>query len=96
MTQTPVIGPLGRRLTVREAARLQGLPEWFDFGSQPDWASFKQLGNGINIGAAWWVLRQYVKRHEKLLPAHVSQPILQASPPLAGALLRPQRPRSVA
>jgi DNA (cytosine-5)-methyltransferase 1 len=38
-------------ITVQEAARLQGLPEGFDFGAQPDAASFRQLGNAVNVGA---------------------------------------------
>lgn len=60
ITQTSVVGSLGRRLTPREAARLQGVPDWFDFGDQPDAATYKQLGNGVNVGAAYYVLRQHV------------------------------------
>jgi len=60
ITQTSIVGKLGRRLTPREAARLQGLPEWFDFGEQGDPASYKQMGNGVNVGAAYFVLRQHI------------------------------------
>lgn len=60
ITQTSIIGERRRRLTPREAARLQGLPDWFDFGEQPDAATYKQLGNGVNVGAAYYVLRQHV------------------------------------
>ncbi len=60
ITQTSILGDLRRRLSPREAARLQGLPEWFDFGDQPDSATYKQMGNGINVGAAYYVLRQHV------------------------------------
>ena len=39
ITQTSIIGPKERRLSPREAARLQGLPDWFDFGDQPSSAT---------------------------------------------------------
>ena len=32
ITQTSIVGPRERRLSPRETARMQGLPEWFDFG----------------------------------------------------------------
>jgi DNA (cytosine-5)-methyltransferase 1 len=60
ITQTSIIGSLGRRLTPREAARLQGLPDWFDFGDQGDAASYKQMGNGVNVGAAYFILREHI------------------------------------
>ena len=52
MTQTSIIGSRGRRITPREAARLQGLPEGFNFGDQADSHSYRQLGNAIAVGAA--------------------------------------------
>ncbi len=67
ITQTSIIGPLKRRLSIREAARLQGLPDWFDFGDQADAATYKQLGNGVSIGAVWYVVQQTIKMHEKEL-----------------------------
>lgn len=60
ITQTSILGEFGRRLTPREAARLQGLPDWFDFGDQPDAATYKQMGNGVNVGAAYYILRQHI------------------------------------
>jgi len=60
ITQTSILGDLQRRLSPREAARLQGLPEWFDFGDQPDAATYKQMGNGVNVGAAYHVFREHV------------------------------------
>ena len=60
ITQTSILGDRKRRLSPREAARLQGLPEWFDFGPQPDAATYKQMGNGVNVGAAFHVLRENV------------------------------------
>lgn len=67
ITQTSVVGPRKRRLTTREAARLQGLPEWFDFGDQRDATTYRQLGNGVNVGVVWHVLREHVKRDEEVL-----------------------------
>ena len=62
ITQTPILGPKRRRLSVAEAAALQGLPSEFTFGDQPDSASYKQLGNGVNVGVVRHVLRQHVMR----------------------------------
>jgi DNA (cytosine-5)-methyltransferase 1 len=67
ITQTSIIGPLRRRLSTREAARLQGLPEWFDFGDQKPSLTYKQLGNGVNVGAVWHVLRNHVERDKGIL-----------------------------
>lgn len=67
ITQTSIIGPLRRRLSVQEAARLQGFPDNFDFGPQPDAATYKQLGNGVNIGAVWNVLRAHAERDAAIL-----------------------------
>lgn len=67
MTQTSIIGPRERRLSVREAARLQGLPEWFSFDGQSDKASYKQLGNGVSVGAVWHVIRTTVERHRDVI-----------------------------
>lgn len=67
ITQTSIIGPLKRRLSPRETARMQGLPEWFDFGNQRATATYKQMGNGVNVAAVWHVLREQVRRDEDLL-----------------------------
>ncbi len=74
ITQTSVLGDR-RRLTPRETARLQGLPDWFAFTresagaagvvAQRDTASYKQMGNGVNVGGAYHVLRQYVLAHSE-------------------------------
>ena len=56
-----------RRLSIREASRLQGLPDWFDFGSQKDSLSYKQLGNGVNVGVVWYVLKQHALRDQDIL-----------------------------
>jgi DNA (cytosine-5)-methyltransferase 1 len=67
ITQTSIIGTRERRLSPREAARLQGLPDWFSFGDQPSSATYRQLGNGVSVGAVWHVLRSHVARDEDIL-----------------------------
>ena len=62
-----IVGPRERRLSPRETARLQGLPDWFDFGDQRPAATYKQMGNGVNVGAVWHVLREHVRRDEDVL-----------------------------
>lgn len=80
ITQTSVYGPQRRRITPREAARLQGLPDWFDFGDQGDALTYRQLGNGISIGAAYYVLSEHVRREQADLPDHIVNAVLQAAP----------------
>jgi DNA (cytosine-5)-methyltransferase 1 len=67
ITQTTILGPQRRRISVREGARLQGLPEKFNFADQPDPASYKQLGNGVNLPAVYHVLKALVVRDKDLL-----------------------------
>jgi DNA (cytosine-5)-methyltransferase 1 len=67
ITQTSIVGPKRRRLSPREAARLQGLPEWFDFGTQPSSLTYRQLGNGVSVGAVWHVMKTHVARDEEIL-----------------------------
>jgi len=69
ITQTPILGPRDRRLSPREAARLQGLPDEFDFGAQRDALTYRQLGNGVNVGVVWNVLKAHVERDKDLLLA---------------------------
>ena len=52
---------------MREAARLQGFPEWFDFLDQNNGTSYKQLGNAVNIGVVYNVLKAQVLRDIDLL-----------------------------
>jgi len=97
ITQTSVLGPRRRRLTTREAARLQGLPDWFEFSGQRPALTFKQLGNGVNVGAAYHVLREHVRRdkvwlsdtHPELVEAVLGAP---ASP---DSYLRDAAPRQL-
>lgn len=67
ITQTSIIGKQKRRITVREGARLQGLPDWFDFVDQADKLTYKQLGNGVNVGAVYNVIKAQVIRDLDLL-----------------------------
>lgn len=67
MNQTSIICPIMRKLTPREAARLQGLPDGFQFGSQTISKSYKQLGNGVNVGVVWQVLKEHAERDRHLL-----------------------------
>jgi len=67
ITQTSIVGNQKRRITIREGARLQGLPEWFDFVDQSNPLTYKQLGNGVNVGAVYNVIRAQVLRDIDLL-----------------------------
>jgi len=67
ITQTSIIGKQKRRITTREGARLQGLPEWFDFVDQSDSITYKQLGNGVNVGVVYNVVKAQVIRDLDLL-----------------------------
>jgi DNA (cytosine-5)-methyltransferase 1 len=80
ITQTSILGKYKRRITVREAARLQGLPDWFDFIDQSDRLSYKQLGNAVNVGAVFNVIRAQVLRDLDLLTenTHLTRAILGA------------------
>ncbi len=48
LVQTPIIGKYRRKLSVREAARLQSFPDSFVPDSSPQMA-YKQLGNSVNV-----------------------------------------------
>lgn len=93
ITQTSVLGPRRRRVTPAEAARLQGLPGWFDFGDQQDGATYKQLGNGVAVGAAYHVFREHVL-HDPDVPQHIVSAVRLAGP--APVLERPDGRRRTA
>ncbi|MBO3100920.1 DNA cytosine methyltransferase [Cellulomonas fengjieae] len=67
ITQTTIVGPRERRLSPREAARLQGMPDGFRFDGQTSAATYKQLGNGVNVGVVWHILREHVNRDRDIL-----------------------------
>lgn len=53
--------PLGvRPYTVREYARLQGVPDWFKFDC-PDNAAYKAIGNGVPVPFGRWVGGEIVR-----------------------------------
>jgi DNA (cytosine-5)-methyltransferase 1 len=62
ITQTTILGKYKRRITPREAARLQGLKEDFSFFNQSDSSSYKQLGNGVSVGAVYQVVKALARR----------------------------------
>ena len=84
ITQTSILGWEQRRISVREAARLQGFPEWFDFHDQKDSESFKQLGNAVCVGSVFNVLRAQATRDADLLKPELLRSLLGgvASPDL--------------
>jgi DNA (cytosine-5)-methyltransferase 1 len=67
ITQTSIVGPRERRLSPCEAARLQGLPDWFTFDNQTAGSTYKQLGNGVSVGAVWHVFQEHTRRDEEIL-----------------------------
>jgi len=58
MVQTPVIGKLKRKLSLKECLRLQSFPDDFNFGEQTLHESYKQLGNSICVK----VLKEVTKK----------------------------------
>lgn len=78
ITQTSIVGSRRRRLTPHEAARLQGFGARFSFGGQRDQASYKQIGNGVAVGAAWHVFRTHVMRDSTDLPKQLVDAVLSA------------------
>ena len=67
ITQTSIVGKLHRKLSVREVARLQGLPDWFSFKNQSDSLTYKQLGNGISVGAGYQCIKAVIERDKEIL-----------------------------
>lgn len=78
ITQTSIIGNRRRRLTPHEAARLQGFSRTFSLAGQRDSASYKQVGNGVAVGAAWHVFRRHVERDASDLPPRLVRAVLAA------------------
>ena len=78
ITQTSIVGRRRRRLTPHEAARLQGFGSDFTFGGQRDQASYKQVGNGVAVGAAWHVFRTHVAQNAADLPKRLVRSVLAA------------------
>ncbi|KRC92761.1 DNA methyltransferase [Terrabacter sp. Root85] len=89
ITQTSIIGSRRRRLTPHEAARLQGFSRSFSFGDQRDQASYKQVGNGVAVGAAWHVFRTHVEQSAADLPGRLVKAVLSATLSPSGDALSP-------
>ena len=98
ITQTSIIGTRERRVSPRETARLQGLPDSFIFPNQPASATYRQMGNGVNVGAVWHVFRQHVGRDETLLQASAAGSLIvdavRSAPPRADEILAEHVPAS--
>jgi DNA (cytosine-5)-methyltransferase 1 len=54
-----------RVITIREAARLQGFPDWFDF-HETKWHSFRMIGNSVSPIMAEALLRLIAKKIKKI------------------------------
>ncbi len=61
MVQIPIIGQEKRRLTPREAARLQSFPDSFQFNSN-DKQAYKQFGNAVNVKVIEYMASQLFKQ----------------------------------
>lgn len=90
ITQTSIVGPRERRLSPQETARLQGLPDSFLFPDQSAAATYKQMGNGVNVGAVWHIFREHVKRDRRHLQASV-----EGSAILEAVFAAPLRPNEI-
>lgn len=60
MVQIPIIGKVKRRLTPREAARLQSFPDTF-ICNPNDHQAYKQFGNAVNVKVAQYMAEQLFK-----------------------------------
>ena len=70
MSQTPIYGPRRRRLTPLETAKLQGFdPNTFSFAEQSNSASYKQMGNAVNVGVVRHVFKAFVEQNARDIAA---------------------------
>lgn len=67
ITHVPILAFEKRRLSVQEAAFLQGFPKNFDLRHETDGQYYKQLGNAVNVAAVWVAIRSLVRRDEEIL-----------------------------
>lgn len=61
MVQIPIIGSVKRRLTPREAARLQSFPDTFIINKN-DHQAYKQFGNAVNVKVIQYMAEQLFKQ----------------------------------
>ena len=66
MVQIPIIGKYKRRLTPREAARLQSFPDTF-VPNENDHQAYKQFGNAVNVNCVKFLAEQLfnLEQHNK-------------------------------
>ncbi len=66
MVQIPIIGKYKRRLTPREAARLQSFPDSF-IPNENDHQAYKQFGNAVNVNCVEFLAKQLfnLSQHDK-------------------------------
>lgn len=69
MVHLPFMGPWGRAITVREAARLQSFPDDFRF-PEANAKAFKQLGNAVNVQVVLSVFREFNRFLEGVTDRH--------------------------
>jgi DNA (cytosine-5)-methyltransferase 1 len=67
ITHVPILAFEKRRLSVKEAAFLQGFPRNFDFEDETEGQYYKQLGNAVNVAAVWVAVRSLVQRDADIL-----------------------------
>jgi DNA (cytosine-5)-methyltransferase 1 len=79
ITQTSVIGSRRRRITPREAARVQGFSDTFTFLEQPDRYTYKQLGNAVCAGVVKEVFLSHISRDFKELPKKFKDLLLESN-----------------
>lgn len=63
-----------RRLTVREAARLQSFPDWFEFEGTRD-SQYNQIGNAVPPFLAYNIAKAIVAHIEKTEYDHIASPL---------------------
>ncbi len=66
MVQIPIIGKYRRKLTLREAARLQSFPESF-IPNESEHQAYKQFGNAVNVNCVKFLAEQLfnIDQHDK-------------------------------
>lgn len=62
MVQTPIVAKYKRRLTPREAARLQSFPETFKINKN-EAKAYKQFGNSANIDIIYYLAKQLFEKY---------------------------------
>ncbi len=65
ITQTSIVGELGRRITPREAARLQSFPDDFKLHIE-DRRAYKQFGNAVNAKLAELFAAHLFERNDRV------------------------------